>query len=93
VYFLPKIILFTASKSQKGELFRDFTEGGPNLSLYRVRTILFRTLPFPVRIFITLAVSFREAYPIFCPKMLRFFAKKVKSANRMVFKIKTILSF
>jgi hypothetical protein len=86
--FLSKIILFTASKSQKGELFRDYTEGGPNLSFYRVNTILFCTVPYRFQLeFLSRSRSLFER------RMLRFFAKKAKSANRIVFKIKTVLSF
>jgi hypothetical protein len=65
-----------------------YTAGSPILS-----TTPYRTLPFSVTIFITLAVSKREAYRFFCLKFSVFPLKKSKTANRTVFKIKTVLAF
>ena len=65
-----------------------YTEGAPNLSTtpYRVRTV-FRSNFYHAR------DHFARGVPYFFPKILRFPAKKVKSANCTVFKIKTVLAF
>jgi hypothetical protein len=55
-----------------------------------------RTVPYPTvfryNFYHTRGLLARGA-PFFLPKILRFSAKKFKSANRTVFKIETILRF
>jgi hypothetical protein len=68
-----------------------FTAGSPILS-----TTPYRTVPYPTVFrynFYHARGLLARGVPFFLPKILRFSAKKVKSANRTVFKIKTILAF
>jgi hypothetical protein len=74
------ILLKLNSYSENRAIKKSNTVGAPN------RTV-------SVTIFITLAVSKREAYRIFCLKFSVFPLKKVKSANRTIFKIMIVLAF
>jgi hypothetical protein len=52
------------------------------------RTVPYRTLPFSVTIFITLAVSKREAYRFFCLKFSVFPLKKSKARTVLYLKLR-----
>jgi hypothetical protein len=60
------------------------------------RTVPYRTVPYPTVFcynFFHARGLLARGVPFFLPKILRFSAKKNKSANRTVFKIKTVLAF
>jgi hypothetical protein len=67
------------------------TVGSPNLSTTPDRTVAYPTV-FRYNFFHARGLLARGA-PFFLPKILRFSAKKVKSANRTLFKIETVLAF
>ena len=67
------------------------TVGAPNLSSIPYRTIPYRTVS-RYNIYHARGLLARGV-PFFLHKILRFSVKKVKSANRTAFKIKTVLAF
>jgi hypothetical protein len=59
------------------------------------RTVAYRTVPYRTVFrynFFHARDLLARGVPFFLPKILRFSAKKVKSANRTVFKIETVLA-
>jgi hypothetical protein len=101
-FFEFSVIVIT--KNAVFPIFDDFVKNSHFFTIFKYsresefihNTVSYRTVPYPTVFrynFFHARGLLARGVPFFLPKILRFSAKKVKSANRAFLKIKTVLAF